>query len=380
MSLRTIRVGHLAGIPIGIQPLWLVVVALITWSLGAVFYPQEVPGLSAVAAYGLGLLSALLFFVCILLHELGHALVARRHGVEIEEIDLWLLGGVARMGSYPETAGAELRFALAGPAVTMMIAAGFGLLALALPSTAPRALEAVVAYQLVVNVAILVFNLIPAFPLDGGRVVRALVWMKTGDLLGATATAASLGRGLGYGMLGFGLFATLVGAIGGLWLAAIGLFVVAAAKAEESGLEVGTALSGRAAGALMSHPAVVIPAAASVEGAIESYFVPHRHTAFPVVEDGEPVGLVDLQSVERVPVGRRALTSVGDVAVRERALLVRPSQDVAELFEQPAFQRVGRAVVLARGGPGILSATDVNRALRAWELTHRPQLRPRSAR
>lgn len=380
MSLRSVRVGRLAGIPIGIQPLWLLIVALITWSLGAVYYPDEVDGISAGAAYGLGLLSALLLFASILLHELGHAILARRHGVEIEEIDLWLLGGVARMSSYPATAGAELRFAIAGPAVTLAIALLFGLVALALPESAPRALEAVVAYQLFVNAAILVFNMLPAFPLDGGRVARALIWMRTGDLVRATATAASLGRGLGYGMVGLGVFATLAGAIGGLWFAAIGIFVVAAARAEETGLEVRTAFSGREAGALMSFPAVTIPTAASVEDAIEGYFVRHRYSAFPVTEDERAVGLIDMATVERVPAARRATTSVGEVAVRDPSLLIQPTQDVAELIERPAFQRVGRAVVLGRGGLGILSATDVNRALRAWELERKPRMRPRSAR
>ena len=147
MGFKSVRIGRLAGIPIGVQPLWLLIVGLITWSLGAVYYPDQVAGIAPVSAYALGLLSALLLFASILLHELGHALVARRNGVEIEEIDLWLLGGVARMAGYPKTAGAELRFAIAGPAVTAVIAALFGAVAVALPGSAPAALRAVVEYQ-----------------------------------------------------------------------------------------------------------------------------------------------------------------------------------------------------------------------------------------
>lgn len=380
MGMRSIRVGRLAGIPIGIQPLWLLIVALITWSLGAAYYPNEVDGISPALSYGLGLASALLLFASILLHELGHALVARRHGVEIEEIDLWLLGGVARMSSYPKSAGDELRFALAGPGVTAAIVAVFAVVALLLPSsTAPEA-RAVVDYQLFVNAAILVFNLLPAFPLDGGRVARALLWMRSGDLERATATAASMGRGLGYGMIGLGVFATLAGAIGGLWFALIGIFVVAAARAEQTGLEIRTAFSGREAGRLTSFPAVTIPAEASVEEAVEDYFVAHRFQAFPVLEDGEPIGLIDVATVNRVPAQVRSRTGVGEVAIREPTLFIEETQDVAELLERPAFQRVGRAVVLARDGRvGILSRTDVERALRAWELRRRPTSRPRSA-
>ncbi len=370
MNLRSVRVGRLAGIPIGIQPLWLAIVVLIAWSLGANYYPDQAPGIAPGAAYALGLLSALLLFASILLHELGHGIVARRHGVEIEEIDLWLLGGVARMKGYPKTAGDELRFALAGPAVTLAIALGFGLVDVALPASAPDALRAVVEYQLFINAAILVFNLLPAFPLDGGRVARALIWRRNGDLRRATATAAAIGRGFGVAMIALGLLGTLAGAIGGIWLAVVGFFVIMAARAEEGGLRVRTAFAGREAGRFMSFPAVAVPAELSVEEALASYFVRYRYTAFPVVEDGRPVGLVDVGQVERVPPGRRATTTVVEAAISDPDLIVGEHQDVAELLERPAFQRVGRAVVQAEDGRlGILSITDVNAALRALELT-----------
>lgn len=369
MGMRSIRVGKLAGIPIGVQPLWLAIVALITWSLGAAYYPDQAPGIAPAAAYALGLLSALLLFASILLHELGHALVARRHGVEIEEIDLWLLGGVARMSGYPKHALDELRFALAGPAVTLVIALFFGAVAVALPASAPDWLQAVVSYQAVVNAVILVFNLLPAFPLDGGRVARALIWWRRGDISSATATAAALGRGLGYGMIGLGVFAFATGAFGGLWFALIGLFVVAAAKAEENGLRVRMALSGRSAGRLMTCPAVTIPSDTTVAEAVDLYFVGSKHPAFPVVDGNRLVGLVDADAVQRVPLRQRATTAVGEIAVDDPTLVIKEDQDVAEMLERPAFVRVGRAVVLtADGRIGVLSITDVNRVLRALEL------------
>ena len=169
-------------------------------------------GIAPLAAYGLGLLSALLLFASILLHELGHAVVARRNGVEIEEIDLWLLGGVARMAGYPKTAAAELRFAIAGPAVTLLIAAIFvrdrGCRCRPRPRSpcAPSSTT-----RPFVNLAILVFNLLPAFPLDGGRVARALIWGRIGDVERATAIAASIGRGFGFGMIALGSSAPLRG-------------------------------------------------------------------------------------------------------------------------------------------------------------------------
>jgi Zn-dependent protease len=377
--MKSVRVGRLAGIPIGVQPLWFVIVALITWSLGASYYPEQVSGISAPAAYGLGLLSALLLFASILLHELGHALLARRHGVEIEEIDLWLLGGVARMKGYPRRAGDELRFALAGPAVTAALALAFGALALALPGSAPAALRALVDYQLFINAAILAFNLLPAFPLDGGRVARALIWGRGGDLARATAIAARIGRGFGYAMVGFGLLVAVAGAVGGIWLAVVGVFVVTAAGAEERGTKLRETFSGRQAGSLMTHPAVTLPPDLSVADAVDAFFVGLRLEAFPVLDGRRLVGLLDRAAVDRVPRARWAQTTVGEVAFHEPALIVDAHQDVAELLERPAFQRVGRAIVLVEGEEvGILSITDVRNALRARELEPTPRAKVRS--
>jgi CBS domain-containing protein len=273
------------------------------------------------------------------------------------------------MKGYPKTAADELRFALAGPAVTAAVAAVFGAVALALPSSAPGALRAVIDYQVYVNTAILAFNLLPAFPLDGGRVARALIWGWKGDLSRATAMAATIGRGFGYAMIALGVFATAAGAVGGLWLALIGFFVIMAARAEEGGLRVRTAFSGREAGRLMSYPAVTVPAEISVEDAVASFFVQYRYTAFPVMEAGRPVGLLDTHAIERVPAGRRATTPVREAAHIGPDLIVGEHEDVAELLERPSFQRVGRAVVTTeRGGVGILSITDVDRVLRALEL------------
>jgi Zn-dependent protease len=369
MSLRSVRIGRLAGVPIGIQPLWVVIVALITWSLGATYYPDAVHGIAPAAAYALGLLSALLLFASILLHELGHAVVARRHGVEIEEIDLWLLGGVAKMAGYPKTAGDELRFALAGPLVTLLIALVFGGAVALMPASSPDALRAVIEYQAFINAAILVFNLLPAFPLDGGRVARALIWRRGGDLSRATATAASIGRGFGYGMVALGVFGMAAGAVSGIWLAVVGFFVVIAAKAEEGGLRLRTAFAGREAARFMSFPAVTVPAGMSVADAVEQFFVKYRYTAFPVVDAGKPIGLINVEAVEGVAPENRAGTSVGQVAISDPALVVSQHDDVAELIERPAFQRLGRLIVSTEsGGVGVLSVTDVNRALRALDL------------
>jgi Zn-dependent protease/predicted transcriptional regulator len=374
---RSFKLGRIAGIAVGISPWWLVIVALITWSLGAGYYPVEVKGIAPLASYGLGLGSVLLLFASILAHEFGHALVARRRGIEVEEIDLWLLGGVSRMSGQPRQPDDELSFALAGPAVTAVVAAVFGVAWLVLPSSAPSWLRALIVYQAEVNVLILGFNLIPAFPLDGGRVARAVLWRRSGDISRATESAAGLGRVFGYLMVAFGVLLAFGGAFGGLWIALIGMFVVAAAKAELLQEEVTAAFSGVLARDLMSHPAISIAAEATLDE-VQQQFASCRYSAFPVIDrDGRAVGVLSIERLERAPRSQWSEATAGDLADRDPALLVGEREDVAHLLGEPAFARVGRAAVINRAGHpvGVVSITDVQRSIRARHLgdrTRRP--------
>jgi Zn-dependent protease len=320
-----VRLGRLFGIPIGVQPAWVVIVTLIAWSLGAGYYPEQVEGISGSAAYGLGLASALLLFGGVLLHELGHALVARRRGVEIEEIDLWLLGGVARMSGQPAHVVDELAFAAAGPVVTLVITLLCGGLAVALPAATPVAVQALLDYLTVVNAAILALNMLPAFPLDGGRIVRALIWRYDGDLPKATMTAARLGRGIGWGLIALGVVGTFTGLLAGFWLAIIGLFVIWAARAEEQETRLRSDLAGRPAGSL----ATPIP--------------------------GGPLEIeCHLQDLDP-------------------ELLIDEDTDLADLAGRPAFLRARRAVVrCADGSLGLISLEDVEELARAVELVGNP--------
>jgi Zn-dependent protease/predicted transcriptional regulator len=367
---RSFRIARIAGIPVGISPLWLIIVGLITWSLGAGYYPGEVHGITTAGSYALGLASALLLFASILAHEFGHALVARRRGVQIEEIDLWLLGGVARMSSEPKTAEDELHFALAGPAVTAVVAALFGALAVALPGSAPAALRALVDYQVQINVLILGFNLVPAFPLDGGRVARALIWRRTGDKAAATNTAAGLGRVFGYLLIAFGVLLAFDGEPGGLWFALIGVFLVSAATAERMHEQVVDAFTGVPAEELMSQPAISIPAESTLVEAHE-YFVRHRYTAFPVTDGaGRAVGMLSIEHLRRTPRSRWPTTRAAERADRDPALLVGGQEKIAHLLDQPAFVRIGRAAVIDQEGRpvGVVSLTDIERTIRASRL------------
>ena len=368
-----VKIGRLAGIPISIHPLWVVIVALITWSLGASYYPDEVSGIAPAAAYALGLASALLLFASILLHELGHAVVARRYGVEIEGIELWLLGGVAKMKGAAHRSDEELRFALAGPLVTVAIAVVFSMALLALPSSTPDAVVALIAYQALINGVILVFNLLPGFPLDGGRVLRALLWGRWGDLERATAAAARIGRGFGYGMVALGLFGAFAGAPGVLWLGLIGLFMIVAGKAEETGVEMAATFRGLGLRRVMAVPAATLDAASTVEEALRDSFATLGYHAFPVVENGRPIGLLDIERVSGLATGRRQTTRVGEIADRDPSLIVDEEVTVEDLMSRPAFQRHRRAIVICKDGTvGLISATAMSRALRARRMLNPP--------
>jgi len=376
---RSFRIARIAGIPIGVSPWWLAIVALITWSLGSAYFPEVVHGIAPGVSYALGLASALLLFASILVHEFGHAIIARRHGIQVEEIDLWLLGGVSIMHGDAHDPDDELRYALAGPAVTAVIAACFGALSLLLPASASSIVRALVEYQLLVNCLILGFNLLPAFPLDGGRVLRALLWRRSGDMGGATATAASVGRGFGYLMIGLGALAFIGGSLEGAWLAVIGFFIVGAAGAQAMSAQVRAVFSGVDARRLMSTPLVTIPAEISVEQAGSDYFVPYRYTAFPAVDiQGRLVGLVTVAQVQAIPPHQRATLRVADIVDRDPELTIREDEDVSGLLERPAFGRVGRAVVVdALETPvGLLSITDVQRSIRASRLSGQPPAPP----
>jgi Zn-dependent protease len=236
-------VGRIAGIRIGIHWSWLVVFVLITWTLADSVFPNQNPGLSDSSYLAMAVVAAALFFTSLLLHELGHALQARREGVEIDGITLWLFGGVARFKGMFPSAGAEFRIAIAGPLVSLAIGVLFVLAAWLLDL--PRAVDGVAAWLGFINLFLLLFNMIPALPLDGGRVLRSALWARSRDLAAATRTAGGIARGFAYLLIAGGL-AELVflGSFGGVWLAFLGWFLLRATAGEVRALAAGQALGG----------------------------------------------------------------------------------------------------------------------------------------
>ena len=360
----SIRIGRIAGVEVGVNWSWLAVFALLVWSLTVGVFPDQNPGLSRGAYVGMGIVATLLFFASLLAHELGHALVARREGMEIDGITLWLFGGVARFKGMFPSAGAELRIALAGPAVTLVV--GAVCVAVAWAVGLPEEVDGVLAWLGYVNLLLLVFNLLPALPLDGGRVLRALVWQARGDFAGATAVAAAVGRGFGYLFIAGGLFLFIFqGAFGGAWLAFIGWFLLQAAGAEARYVAAREALGGLRVRDLMTRDPVTVPADATVGSFMDEIAWTHRHTTYPVVDDGRVVGLLSFRCVASVPRAEWDAHPVRECMLAPAAVAElredEPAIDaLAELGERPS----GRGVVLEDGRlVGMVSRSDLARAL-----------------
>ena len=355
----TITLGRIAGIRIGLNWSWLFAFALIGWTLAADAFPAQSPGHSGAAYAAMAVVATLIFFCSILLHELGHALRARREGVEIDGITLWLFGGVARFKTDFPSAGAELRIALAGPLVTLALAAGFlgGGLALG-PRTAIGGVAAWLGY---INALLLVFNLVPAFPLDGGRVLRALLWRRSGDLTAATARAAAIGRVLAYGLIGLGILVATVNLVSGLWFVFLGWFLAAAAGAEAQHSILTSALGDTRVRDVMVSQPVTVDADWTLAEFVDELGSRYHYTTYPVIDDGRVVGLLPLSAVLRTP-----HPDWSAVRVRDRMLPIADAPSVGEddrLIDALAVlnpARLGRALV-RRGNlvVGLLSITDV---------------------
>jgi len=370
----TFRLGRLAGVDVSAHWSVLIIFGLLAWSLSASRFPTEYPGNPA-WSYGVaGVAAAVVFLLGLLAHEVSHAVVARRNGLAVESITLWVFGGVARLRGEARTPGVDLRIAGIGPLVSLLIGAGFGAVAIALAAADNTGLVfGTFAWLAAINIMLAVFNVLPAAPLDGGRLLRAALWRWRGDRTWAAISAARAGRVLGLLLIFFGLWQFLVGAtIGALWLALIGWFLVGAATAEEQQARLGDALGGVRVADIMSTQPETLPADLTVAELIDRHVWATRHSAFPLVDDGRPVGLVTLNRIKGVPPDRRATTTLRDIAcAREELTLASPDEALTELLPRLNGCADGRALVV-RGEQlvGIVSPSDVSRALQRASLRY----------
>ena len=357
-------IGRIAGISVGVNWSWLIVFALIAWTLATSIFPSTNPGLGDGSYVAMALIAALLFFTSLLLHEYGHALQARRDGMEIEGITLWLFGGVAKFRGMFPSAGAEFRIAVAGPLVSLAL----GLLFLGVPMLLglPATVDGVLFWLGSINLALLVFNLLPALPLDGGRVLRSILWYARGEFASATRLAAAIGRGFGYLFVAAGV-ALLVFAspVTGIWLAFIGWFLLQAAGAEDRFVAAREALGGLRVRDVMARDPVTTPAGITLGQFLDDVAWSRPYTTYPVTESGDVVGLLQFRRVAEVPRAEWDRRTVRDCMIpREDVPVVQEDDELVLAAGEVAEHEVNRALVLDAGRlVGLLSVTDVARAL-----------------
>jgi len=365
--MRGLNVMRIAGIRVTVDPSWLIIFFLVVWSLATGYFPEARPPIEGRAAWALGVAAALLLFGSVLVHELSHALVARRAGVVVPRIRLFLFGGVSEMTSEPPDPRSEVRIAAAGPLISFALAGVFyAIVESGLPSLAPGG-GPLLEYVAALNVVLGLFNLLPGFPLDGGRILRAWLWSRSGSLLKATRWAGRAGSTVGFGLMGLGLFELIRGgSLGGLWLMVIGVFLHQAASSAYEVLLLQDTLAGCRVRQIMTQPVVAVPDHASLEELARDYFFRHPRGSFPVVSGGNFAGMVSLEQMKDVPRddwGRTPVRQVMTPGAQVRRL--GPEDDCVMALQAMVRDEVGRLPVVEEGHlVGILSRRDVMRLLK----------------
>jgi Zn-dependent protease/predicted transcriptional regulator len=358
---------RVAGISIRIDASWILLAVLVTWSLAASLFPAQYRGLPARTYWLMGAVGAVGLFASILFHEVSHAVTARRSGVAMNGITLFIFGGVAEMEDEPERADSELRIALAGPLATVvLIVVLFPLSLFAKRQQWPLPATAIVTYLATINLALLIFNLVPAFPLDGGRVLRALLWRWKGNVRWATRIASQIGSGFGLLLIFLGVARVVMGDfVGGLWAFLIGSFLRNAASMSYQQLILREALRGASVRRFMKTEVVTVPRGASVANLVENYFYRYHYRMFPVVDDGRVVGCVSTAEVAKLPREEWNRQSAGAIAMRcTEENSIAPDTDAVDAMAR--MHKNGASYLLVMDGDrlaGLLTLQDLLRFL-----------------
>jgi Zn-dependent protease/predicted transcriptional regulator len=337
------------GIPINLHVSWFLIAALIIWSLASTYFPRAYPGWATTTYWIVGAVTAILSFASVLLHELGHSVVALREKVPVRNITLFIFGGVAQIGSEPQTAGAELRIAIAGPLTSLVLAGLSGLLSLGVAAVAP--LAAPFTYLTRINLMLALFNLIPGFPLDGGRVLRAVLWGLGGSLRSATRWASMAGRGVAFVFMFLGAGQMFLGSFfDGLWTIAIGWFLSNAAESSYRQVLVKDLLKGVTVGDVMSQQCATVPSDLRLDRLVTDHVLGTGQQCFFVTDNGNVVELITLPNIRAVPRERRDQLTVSQVMIPVDALLQTHSdEDVLTLLQKMDQAEVSQVPVVDNG-------------------------------
>jgi Zn-dependent protease/predicted transcriptional regulator len=341
---------------------WLVLAFLVTWSLAVGVFPSYYGGLSREEYWWMGACGALGLFGSIVFHEFCHSLVARKYGLPIKGITLFIFGGVAEMEEEPQNPKSEFLMAVAGPASSVLLSLTFHAMSRALEDRWPTEIVAVISYLGWINGTLAIFNLLPAFPLDGGRVLRSALWRFRGDLGWATRVASQTGSAFGFGMIFLGILSLLRGnVIGGIWWFVIGLFLRNASQMSYQQLVIRKSLEGVQVARFMKRDPVAVSPSTSVEKLVNDYIYRYHFKMYPVVEDGRLKSVVTINQVKQVGPEEWPVRTVGEIAEKCTAEnTISPTADATKALEQMNRKGVSRLLVVDRGRlVGILTLKDM---------------------
>jgi len=364
------RVGRIAGIEVRIDSSWAVIALLVTYSMylrASLVYGD----LSTGGAVGLAILAAVLFFGSVLVHELAHALVSQARGIRVQDITLFLFGGATRARVESRGPGDEFLIAVVGPLTSAILAALFGVVAGFGRDVLPGPLVGTLGYLGWTNLLLAGFNLVPGFPLDGGRLLRSAIWKATGSLRRATRVASLAGQAVGWLLVAAGVASLLAGSLaGGIWFAFIGWFLVQAARASYQELQLRDMLRGVEAEDVMAGDLLRVPPDLSLQDAVDDYFMRYDHGAFPVDEQGRTIGLLTLRGVRRVPREQWPTRRVRDLMVPlGDQVVVAPDARMDQVMGKLEDGEAGRVLVVQDGEVvGIIAPSDLTRWLRRWRV------------
>ncbi|HUE75774.1 MAG TPA: site-2 protease family protein [Chloroflexota bacterium] len=346
----SLRIARIRGIDIGIHFSWLFIFFLITWSLATGFFPELFPGMDPTMNWVLAVISALLLFVAVLLHELSHAFVALSRGIPVQSITLFLFGGVANMKTDVETAKDEFLIAIVGP-ITSLAIGGLCWVALQVVGVANVPVAAVLYYLAYVNVLLAVFNMVPGFPLDGGRVLRSIVWAVTDNVLKATRVASIVGRIIAYLFIFGGLYLAFTGVfLSGIWLIFIGWFLNTAAEGAYQQVLQKQLLEGVRVGEVMEPEPIGVPPSLSVSTLVDDYILRRGLRALPVIEGDRTIGIITLTDIKEQPRERWDTLTVGEVmGGRDGVRMVSPRDSLARAMSLLVDQDLNQVPVMDNG-------------------------------
>jgi len=364
--LTSLKIGKIGGIEVSVHWSWLFIFLLLTWSFATGILDHFYPGWSAAQRWIAGGIISIVFFISLLLHELAHSFLARSKGLDVRGITLFIFGGVSNLAGEPRTAQDEFAIAVVGPLTSLLLGAFFGA-GWAILHFWTAGLAGIFANLAVINAIIAAFNMLPGFPLDGGRVFRSLVWWRNKNLLAATRSASRLGEALAYGLMGVGVLLFFFGQlINGIWFFIIGMFLRGASAASYQQMVAEVTLSGLTAAQAASHDCQPVAPDLSVEQLVDSYVLAHNIRCFPVQAGDELLGLVTLHDIRHVPRDQWPLTSVFKTMTPfERLHVVSPGEDLRRVMQIMAQADINQVpVVDGRELVGLVSRSDILRLMK----------------